>query len=318
MRHRAARGRARRFPRRGVARAERGEQGHASGWRARAFRVQSAGHAVQRAARGLGVRGRDASRALGRARRRPPACGVSRGGRGDHEGRRRVHRRGARAPRRTGRAARAPPPASARAQVREERQERRGGWEENGTRVQQLRMHFARDAAHAPRAERRALAVQRVRPVVRAARDHAAGGGWAGEPGRARAAERRQWRRRRRRRRGDGERAGARRRVKKSPRRRGPRPAAARGGRTGPPRAALGRRPVLRGGPQLALAVGGRQARGLGGGGAAVRQRRRRRRRRRRQIRERRRRGGEVVPRVGGRPEERGASFASFFQGTGP
>lgn len=169
MRHRAARGRARRFPRRGVSRTERGEQGHAFGRCARAFRVQSAGHAVQRAARGVGVRGWDASRALGRAWRRPPPGGVARGGRGDHEGRRRVHRRGARAPRRAGRAARAPAAASPRAQVREGRQERRGGGKENGPRVQQLRMHVACDAAHAPRAQRRAIAVQRVRPMVRAA-----------------------------------------------------------------------------------------------------------------------------------------------------
>ena len=71
MRHRAARGRAS-FPsaRRPPNRV----------WRTRAcvrtvrscLRVQSAGHAVQRAARGVGVRGWDASRGAGRAWRRPP------------------------------------------------------------------------------------------------------------------------------------------------------------------------------------------------------------------------------------------------------
>jgi hypothetical protein len=126
--------------------------------------------------------------------------------------------------------------------------------------VQQLRMHVACDAAHAPRAQRRAIAVQRVRPMVRAAGHHAAGGGWSGEPRRARAAG------------GSlpagrcdsrgGNRGGTRRRTPRDEtraRRSGPQttdPACGRHPGGGGP--ALGRRSVLRGGPRLALAVGGR------------------------------------------------------------
>ena len=135
-----------------------------------------------------------------------------------------------------------------------------GGGEENGPRVQQLRMHVARDAAHAPRAQRRAIAVQRVRPMVRAAGHHAAGGGWSGEPRRARAAggSRPAGARTR-----GGNRGGARRRRTPGDETRARRRTANHRSRSacgrypngGP---ALGRRPVLRGGPRLALAVGGR------------------------------------------------------------
>ena len=51
-----------------------------------------------------------------------------------------------------------------------------------GARVQQLRMHVARHAAHAPRPRRRPVALQRVRPLVRAERHHAPRGGWARAP----------------------------------------------------------------------------------------------------------------------------------------
>ena len=52
-----------------------------------------------------------------------------------------------------------------------------------GARVQQLRVHVARHAAHAPRPRRRPVALQRVRPLVRAERHHAPRGGRARAPG---------------------------------------------------------------------------------------------------------------------------------------
>ena len=259
MRHRAARGRARRFPRRGVPRTECGEQGHASGRCARAFRVQSAGHAVQRAARGVGVRGWDASRALGapgdgRLLAASPEAGAATTKDAAACIAAELERRVAQD---------VPPvlpplPPPAPKSAKGDRRARRRG-RKRAARAATADA-VARDAAHAPRAQRRAIAVQRVRPMVRAAGHHAAGGGWSGEPRRARAAGGSRPAGR-----GDrgGNRGGARRRTpgdetrarRSGPRTTDPDPACGRYPNGGP---ALGRRPVLRGGPRLALAVGGR------------------------------------------------------------
>ena len=188
MRGAAARGGARRLPRRGEGEPHRGERrGPSERRRPDPLRLRGRRHPLQRAPPRLGRRRRRAPRALGRAGRRPRGGGERGGGRRGRAIRRRVRRRRNRpkAPR-----GRPPgPPRAPRGSSSRRRQESRGRGRGRqarrpraGARVQQLRVHVARHAAHAPRPRRRPVALQRVRPLVRAERHHAPRGGWARAP----------------------------------------------------------------------------------------------------------------------------------------
>ena len=159
-------------------RRHRGERRSQARRRAHPARLPRRRLPLQRAARGLGRRARGALREMGiRGRRQAPRLNPKRR-RLERQGRDAMHRARARAPRRTRRIAGPSPVPRADATRADASGKRQEGWPS----VLQLRVHQPRHAAHATRAQRRALAVQRVRALVRAPRDHASRRGWTRPP----------------------------------------------------------------------------------------------------------------------------------------
>ena len=138
--------------------------------RPRPARLPRRGPPLQRAARGLGRPSRSAFPPVGSRGRRPaPSRHVTRRRR-ERAGRGAMHRARARATRRPRRRPGPPAPPAAGCAVRAADVLEGLQLQEGRSRVFQLRVHQPRHAAHATRAQRRPLAVQRVRALVRAQR----------------------------------------------------------------------------------------------------------------------------------------------------